>query len=328
MKSKTKSLIQEAKIRELFAQAGITQIHDISPLGAGEYNAVFAASDGNTSYALKIAPPAELKVLSYEKELMHSEVFWYEQIRKHTSICVPKVFYADFSREQIPTPYFIMELLPGKQLNEMDFSAAERTESIAAKAKMAAQIHKISGEGFGYLQTGLKKTWYEAISSMVQSLIDDCHSLGQETEDGKRLLAYIDTNKEILEEAKCVMVNFDLWDSNVLCTRENGELHFAWIDPERSFWGDPIADFVSMSRDPLEPLSLKKAEMEAYNTVAAVPVTGSKQEDIRYAVALGYLALIQETEKYVRYEPGDKGWTNSVNESESRYAAAFAVLEK
>ena len=41
MVSKTKFVIDDNKIKELFSKAGISKITKISPLGAGEYNAVF-----------------------------------------------------------------------------------------------------------------------------------------------------------------------------------------------------------------------------------------------------------------------------------------------
>lgn len=40
MVSKTKFTVDNDKIKELFAKAGIYSITNISPLGAGEYNAV------------------------------------------------------------------------------------------------------------------------------------------------------------------------------------------------------------------------------------------------------------------------------------------------
>lgn len=52
------------------------------------------------------------------------------------------------------------------------------------------------------------------------------------------------------------MVNFDIWWPNIICNRENGEIKYAWIDPERSFWGDRIADFVCLEYQ--KPLEKKK----------------------------------------------------------------------
>lgn len=328
MISKTKTMLSDSLIKTLFMKACISNITSIESLGAGEYNAVYGVESPAGDYAMKVAPPSDMKVLSYEKNLMQSEVFWYKQISENTKIRIPKVFYSDFSKSDLPTNFFIMEKLAGHELYKMNFTEDEWTQSYAAKAKMAAQIHTIKNTKFGYIQNDLFSSWYLAIKSMVSSLVKDCNSLGYESERGNLLLSYIDEHKRILENVQSVMVNFDLWDSNVLCERHNDTLNFSWIDPERSFWGDRIADFVSMSRNQLEPLSEKKETLEAYNSVSDIPITGTHEEDIRYAIALGYLALIQETEKYVRYEPGDKGWTQSVKESDERFAAAFDILRK
>ena len=50
-------------------------------------------------------------------------------------------------------------------------------------------------------------------------------------------------------------------------------------------------------------------------------------EDIRYAVALGYLALIMETERYNRYVPGDEGWERNTVDSAQKFEQALKILE-
>lgn len=53
---------------------------------------------------------------------------------------------------------------------------------------------------------------------------------------------------------------------------------------------------------------------------------GSRDEDIRYAVALGYLALIMETERYSRYVPGDEGWERNTVDSAQKFEQALKIL--
>lgn len=121
------------------------------------------------------------------------------------------------------------------------------------------------------------------------------------------------------------MFNFDIWPSNILCRRVNGEIKYAWIDPERSFWGDRILDFVCL--ETAVPLADKKASLAAYNSVAEKPVVITEEEKIRYAVAQDYLGLIMETEKYFRYTPHHFGWWRNVFFSKWLFKAAFRVLE-
>lgn len=325
MISRTKYKIDNATIEKLFNSAGIDGIEEISPLGAGEYNAVFNVKVCGKEYALKIAPTDDVPVLTYEKNMMASEVFWYKQMREHTSIDVPEVYYVDFEKKLIPACYFIMEKLPGQQLDKMEFSKEEKTDMESVTAKMAAQIHKIKNDKFGYIQSGLYDDWYQAINAMVKAIINDCAAKGRKSKRGERLLTLIDKNKAVLEKAECSMVNFDIWPPNIICRNENGKINYAWIDPERSFWGDRIADFVCL--ETTVPLADKKASLAAYNSASEKPVNITEEENIRYAVAQGYLGLIMEVEKYFRYTPRHFGWWRNVIFSKIIFKNAFKVLE-
>lgn len=324
MISRTKYKLDNQTISKLFQSAGIGEITEIAPLGAGEYNAVFSVKADGKEYALKIAPTDDIEILTYEKDMMASEVFWYKQMREHTDITLPEIYHIDYTREIIPANYFIMTKLAGKQLDKMDFSDIEKTESIAEMAKMAAKIHRIKNDKFGYLQNGLYDNWYLAIRAMVNALIKDCSLKGRKTKRGERLVELIDKYKAILEKAECSMVNFDIWAPNIICKREEGIIKYAWIDPERSFWGDCIVDFVCLEM--FTPLESKKISLDAYNSVTDTHVHATDEEKIRYAVAQGYLGLIMEVEKYFRYTPFHFGWWRNVFASAWLFRSAFAIL--
>ncbi len=326
MISRTKYNLTEDEVKALFTQNGITGVTDIVPLGEGEYNAVFSATGvDQKKYAIKIAPSSAVAVMTLEKNMMASELYWYQKIREHTSIRVPEVYAADLTKDKLNADYFIMEKLNGTALHKTEFTDAEKTESALILVKMAAEVHTIKNDRFGYVQNGLHDTWYLAIHSMVSAVLKDCKRVHRHTPRGKKLLKLINQHKAILEKAECCMVNFDLWSPNVLCSRENGKLRYAWLDPERSFWGDRICDFVCF--ETMLPLEKKKASLEAYNAVAQKPILADKDERIRYAVGLGYLALIMEVEKYYRYTLFNYGWWRNVSASAAFYKQAFSILE-
>ncbi len=323
-KSKTKYEASSEEIKLLFVRHGMGNVMGIQPLGAGEFNAAYKVETDKGTYVLKIAPPKEALVLTYEKNMMRSEVFWYEQMHKYTKIHAPAVYASDYSNECISSDCFIMEMMDGQTLSMIDFTREESEQVQVKKIEMLTQIHKIHNDRYGYLQTGLYDTWYEAIHNMVSNLIKDCNQLGKETADGCKLLQYIEVYQELLSRVPCCMVNFDLWDSNVLY--DNGGL--VWIDPERSFWGDPVADFITIGCGQKAPLSKKLAEIEIYNRTAEVPISASTEECIRYAIAVGYLALVEEVEKYVRYEPEEENYIRNTVDARDMYDMVFQVLEK
>ena len=325
MISRTKFEIEEATILRLFAQAGISGVLSARPLGDGEFNAVYLAHTQGKDYVLKIAPRADAPVMTYEQNMMQSEVFWYEQMRARTGIRVPEVYVADFSRERLPVPYFIMEYLPGEPLNKATLSPEERAQADALLPAMAAQLHAIRNETFGYVQGESYASWYDAIHAFIEQTLSDCARKKRRSRRGERLLRLIEQRREILSCVNASMVNFDIWPANSIVQREDGAIRLCWIDPERSFWGDRMLDFVCFAFH--KPLATKAHVLAAYNAAATAPVRLTREEEIRFAIGQGYLALIMETEKYYRYSVINFGWWRNVLACRLLYRAAFAALD-
>lgn len=325
MISRTKTELDEKTINLMFKKQGIENITNITPLTNGEFNSAYFIKTDDKEYVLKVAPNTSTKVCTYEKNMMQSEVFWYEQIRNKTKIDVPKVYFSDFSKEIINADYFVMEKIDGEQLDKIKLTPDEKIEAAIMTPKLATQIHKISNDKFGYIQNDLYDTWYDAIRSMVEALISDAKKMGKECKNGKRLLSYIDKYKTILEKAPCSMVNFDMWHPNILCSRKNGKINYTWIDPERSFWGDHIADFICFEF--LTPIRKKTKSVEAYNSLSDTKVKLNQDEIIRYSIALGYIGLIMEVEKYYRYSPAHFGWWRNVISCAAIFSQVFKELK-
>ena len=323
--SKTKYKASEAEIRELFSFHNVGKVTDTAALGNGEFNAAYRVTcDNGVDYALKIAPPEDATVLGYEKNMMASEVFWYSQMHEKTDILCPEVYVSDFSKQIIRSNCFIMEMMPGKPLWEAGLSEEEYEAVQKQKICMLAKIHRIENDGYGYIQTGLKPSWYEALKDMALRLVADCRSLGHDTHDGEKFVRMIDRHEKLLRAVPCRMVNFDLWDSNVLYNRETGRI--CWIDPERGFWGDPVADFITLGPGQKSPLSAKQKELDIYNEMAREKILLNEETGIRYALAVCYLALIEEVEKYVRYEPDNPTYIRNAVDSREMYDMAFSLL--
>ena len=53
----------------------------------------------------------------------------------------------------------------------------------------------------------------------------------------------------------------------------------------------------------------------------------NEETEARYALAVCYLALIEEVEKYVRYEPDDPTYIRNTIDSRDMYHMAFDILE-
>ncbi|MBR5974990.1 MAG: aminoglycoside phosphotransferase family protein [Clostridiales bacterium] len=323
MISKTKYQATNEEIRSLFESNGIGVVTGTEPLGDGEFNAAYKVScEDGKDYALKIAPPDDASVLTYEKNMMDSEVFWYRQMKENTDILCPEIFAVDFTHRIIKSSCFIMEMMKGEPIWKCGFTPEEYAQVQSQKIGMLTKIHAVRNDKYGYRQTGLRDSWYEALRAMAGNLVNDCRNIGYETPDGERFIGLIDKHESALRQAPCRMVNFDLWDSNILY--HDG--HLIWIDPERGFWGDPVADFITVGKGQKTPLSDKKEELEIYNRTAAEKIELNRNTEIRYACAVAYLALIEEVEKYVRYEPDHPNYIRNTVDARDMYDMAFDIM--
>lgn len=326
MKSRSKCELDEKTIIKVFEHAGIFGAKKIAPLGAGEFNSVYSVDAGGKKYAIKVAPEQDRNILTYEKDMIEQEVYHYGLMKK-AGINVPEIFYTDFSRHDIPPKFFIMERLNGRQLDKAKLTKTEKTEAKKLLVEMVAKMHSVKGEKFGYMQCGLYDTWYLAIRAFVENLVKDCKAFGKTTKNGERLLVYIERNKKALENAESRLVNFDIWPPNIFVEKKDGHLKMSWIDPERCFCGDSIADFVCL--DFMKMSMDKKSEiLKIYNAAADKPVVVNDETRIRYATMLCYLGLIMEVEKYSRYTPRHFGWWRNIFASRKLFSTGFKTLKR
>lgn len=327
MKSKTKYLIDGNLISAIFQKAELGKIESFYPMGAGEFNAVYCVKTQSGDYVLKIAPRVDVKVLTYEKNMLAGELKWYERIKSGTSIKIPEIYYSDFSKTIVDSDYFIMEKLSGVQLDEFRIGDSNHDNATVKLAQSAAEIHRIKGDGYGYEQNGLFDDWYSAIKSMTGNLIEDARASGHSSRRGKKLLSYIERYRYVLSKADCRMVTFDLFAPNIICNKEpSGEVSYTWIDPERTFWGDRIADFVALEYG--KPLREKSKSIQAYNEVSDEPIEITEDVEIRYNIVAAYLALIQEVEKYYRYSLFHFGWYRNVIGAKYLFDKSLGFLKK
>lgn len=67
-------------------------------------------------------------------------------------------------------------------------------------------------------------------------------------------------------------------------------------------------------------------EIAVYNRTAENPIVYGTDAEIRYQIAVGYLALIEEVEKYVRYEPEEENYIRNTVDAAAMFDMAFSIL--
>lgn len=327
MKSKTKYDISFDELTAIFQQANLGEVASFEPLGDGMYNAVYIVITSKGTYVIKISPTPDTKVMTYEKDLLNTEVFWYATMAKKTQINIPKIYAVDLSGSIIPSQYFIMDYVVGQPANKLKKNKEVDLKITNSLCENLAQIHKITSDKFGYIQNTLFDNWYDALSSFVVNCLSDLMAVGKKSKRGNRLLDFIKQNKALLMSVKGCMVNYDIWELNIIANKSSDDIKFTWIDPERGFYGDKIFDFICIDALKMN-ISKKQKAIDIYNSYAKEKVVVDSNTKIRFAFALGYMALIQETEKFYRYRRIDYGWWFDVISCHIYYKNCFKTLKK
>ncbi|MFD9735175.1 phosphotransferase family protein [Umezawaea sp. NPDC059074] len=216
----------------------------VEELGHGWFNVAYRIrlADGEP-VVLKIAPPASVEVMTYERDMMRTEVAALELIRARTSVPVPAVLFHDVSRELCDADYFFMEFVHGDNLGIVKDELAPGVYTSCVEAMGAANrdLNQVKGDHFGPLLGTGGGSWREVFGGILEDVLRDGErrdvDLGWDYAVVRSVIAeYADSLDEVTEPA---FVEWDLWDTNVMI--RDGVL-VSIIDHERALYGDPIME--------------------------------------------------------------------------------------
>jgi aminoglycoside phosphotransferase (APT) family kinase protein len=201
-------------------------------LHGGTYNTVvrLGLADGRR-LVLKLAPSAP--GLSHEHDLLDTEAEYYRRVRGP----LPSVVGAG-------PGFLLMTEVPGVPWHGAP--VADRPRLRRELGGIVARLHGATGDGFGYPQDPLQPTWPMAFTAMVDAILADAVTYGVRLPRPVAEIAHLVRRHDpLLEQVTTpVLVHFDLWDGNILL---DGPRVSGIIDAERAFWGDPVAEFVSLT---------------------------------------------------------------------------------
>ncbi|KDN17511.1 aminoglycoside phosphotransferase family protein [Amycolatopsis rifamycinica] len=240
-------------------------------IGGGTYNRAvrLVLADGRR-LVLKIAPSAP--GLTYEHDLLETEAEYY----RLASGPLPSVVGAG-------PGFLLMTEVPGVPWSEVSGTGPHLRTELGA---IVARLHETTGDGFGYLQDPPHPTWPAAFTAMVDAILSDAVRYRVRLpRPGAEIAHLVRRHEPLLAQVTTpVLVHFDLWRGNILL--DGGHVS-GIIDAERAFWGDPVAEFVSLTlfRDLDEPL------LTGYG--AASLDAPARRRLTLYRVYLGLIMLVE-----------------------------------
>ncbi|MEU4764340.1 aminoglycoside phosphotransferase family protein [Actinosynnema sp. NPDC023794] len=203
----------------------------------GMFNTAYrlTAADGRET-VLKVAPPPDVPLLTYERDLMRTEALAFELMAAH-GLPVPEVLLHE-------DDFLLMTALRGEpwsaarpRLTDAEHGALRRELGTIVRG-----LHTIRGDVFGYVQGPNAATWREAFTRMVGAVLADAARFGVELPDVRPA---VEARAHLLDEVtEPVLVHFDLWEANVFLADGHVE---GIIDPERAMFGDPLAEIATVA---------------------------------------------------------------------------------
>ncbi|MEU2914495.1 phosphotransferase family protein [Streptomyces massasporeus] len=290
------------RARHVLAAAGLDpgRLAHVAPMAGGTYNTVeeLRLTDGGR-YVLKVPPAATVPGLRHEKRLLVSEA----------------EFYRSAARADVPAPhevsagddFLLMTAVPGEPWDGM-LTDAEQMALRTELGRQVARLHRVTGPGFGYPSGALgplAPDWRTAFTAMFDAVLDDARCYGARLPRPVDAVARTAASAygALDEVTGPCLVHFDLWRGNILVDRTGAEARIGGlIDGERMFWGDPLADFVSLAL--LGDIRQDEEFLAGYRE-AGGRVRFDAGARLRLALYRAYLYLIMLTETVPR-EAGEE----------------------
>ncbi len=306
MKSVTKNLLDEATVKRIAQhQFPGARVREVKELGGGMFNAAYLLSGSGMpeeGLVLKVGPASGTKTLTYEKDIMKTEVEVYGLLEGR-DISTPKVYAADFSGEVIPGDYFFMQRLPGQTWHDAKkhIPAADKRTLMHSFGRCNAAVHSVPGEWFGYVKREERfqfDSWGAAFTAMVGDILADGRADSIKL-PYEAIEAALRKHRSLLDEVKAPsLVGFDMWPGNVFVAPQNGRYAITGVvDFERAFYGDTYADFTSavMLFDDVEQ---EPDFIAGYEEVAGQKLTITHNDRTRMDWYRLYMAVIMCVETY------------------------------
>ncbi|MET4926218.1 aminoglycoside phosphotransferase family protein [Streptomyces sp. PSRA5] len=216
-------------------------------LGGGTYNSLYRVRlDDGGRLVLKLPPEGGTPHLTYEGELLVNEGEFYRSAGG-SGVPVPEVV-------RLASDSLLMTECPGEPWSALaaGLGDAEHERLRRELGAYVVELGTVTGTRFGYPSEAVPTadTWREAFTAMLEAVLADAERFGAKLPvSGERVRELVRAAVPALDEVTVpALVHFDLWQGNILLTGEAGERRIGGvIDGERMFWGDPLAEFVSLN---------------------------------------------------------------------------------
>lgn len=300
MESKTKNRKTREQVERMAERAfdgmGLAAGADaVTELKEGWFNAAYNVrlADGR-EVILKIAPPRGAEILTYEKNIMTTEVNSMRLAAQNPAIPVPEIYCYDTAHDLCDSDYFFMEKLSGENYGHVKNSLPEETRAQIDQqiGAIMREINTFTGTYYGLDgNSDLRAaTWKEAFLKYIDAVLEDGRVKGAEYG-----VSVDEIRSAVLKHAPALeavvtpqLVHWDAWELNFFI--KDGRVS-GIIDFERAMWGDYLMEAQFRALD----FGGVSDSMKGYGKT-----TFTHDEEERCRLYTLHLGLVMKTECYYR----------------------------
>ncbi len=267
-------------------------------LTLGGFSSAYALdlTDGRR-VVMKVAPPPDVTLLRYERDLLGTEVAAL-RLADGLGVPVPTVLWHDTSRRHVGSDLMLMTWCTGTLARDLwpSLTPEQQADVDAQVGRLLAVLHAHTRSSFGLFSATATsfERWSDAFVDLYDMVIDDAQDADvplPRPYENLRLLPRRHV-AELDEVSTASFVHWDLWHQNVFVNPDTAQVT-GLIDFERAMWADPLIEinFAIKGEDP--------AFVQAYGH----PVLIDEAARLRRRLYDLYLSTVMTVEStYRRYE--------------------------
>lgn len=223
------------------------RIESTAELGGGTFNTAYLITLADQmKVILRIAPPPTEETYWDEAFLMRREHAMQPYFAPVATL-MPKTLLIDFTHQLIDRDYMFQTYIDGRRWDDVmsEMTSEENNHLWEQFGEIMKQIHAVHGESFGIARPGFEfPLWSQPILNRLDRTLQAANVHQLDIPHLASIRDMIRDNPGQLDEIQTpCLLHGDLWSFNILVTRENGPSIVGILDADRSWWGDPMADW-------------------------------------------------------------------------------------
>jgi aminoglycoside phosphotransferase (APT) family kinase protein len=234
------------------------QIHSVNELSGGTFNTAYLVTFTDQSKAILRVAPAHTAETAWEDVFLMRSEHAMQPYFAPIAALMPKTLLVDFTHQLIDRDYMFQTFIEGERWDDAweELSPEENQILWRQFGSITKQIHDVRGETFGLPRPGFQfARWSETVIDRMERTLQAATALQLDTADLTHSLETIKTHPQPLDDIQVPrLLHGDLWLFNLLIRRgASGSSIVGVLDADRSWWGDPMADWTMFILAHAEP---------------------------------------------------------------------------